>query len=118
MSFPHADPKIANGLPSQTEMERGWDFQFFIASGVIGSVLALFGYLIKTNATPAAPSDVPTAAAAPSSDMPPAAVMPSIEATAPAPISPDHPVESAISWRSDSIPLPRPRPTNTTKKPR
>jgi hypothetical protein len=111
MSFLPADPKIANGLLSQTCTERGWDIRFFIVSGVIGSLLASFGYLTKTDTPPAVPADVPTVAAAPPSGVPPAAALPSIEATAPAPILPDHPAESAISPRSDSIPLPRPRPT-------
>jgi hypothetical protein len=103
MSFLYADPKIATGLLPQTDADKpGWDIQFFVVTGVIVSILALFGYLIKTN--------VP-AALTPPSDVPPAAVPPSIEAPASAPILPDHPAGSAESPRSDSVPLPRPHPT-------
>src|SRR6266849_8681931 len=117
-----ADPKIATGLPPQTGADKpGWGMHFFVVTGVIVSILALFGHLIKTDAPPAAdpPSDAPPAAAPPSdappaaaprSDAPPAAAPPSIEGTASAPILPDHPAGSAISPRSDSVPLPRPRP--------
>jgi hypothetical protein len=87
-----ADPKITTGLPPQTGADKpGWGMHFFVVTGVIVSILALFGYLIKT-------------------DAPPAAAPPSIEATASAPILLDHPAGSAISPRSDSVPLPRPRP--------
>jgi hypothetical protein len=112
MSFLHADLKIAPELPPQTSADKtGGDIQFFVVAGVIASILALFGYLIKTDVPSAVPpSDAPPVAS-PLSDVPPAAAPPSIEAPASAPILPDHPAGSALSPRSDSVPLPRPRPT-------
>jgi len=111
MSFVDADPQIADGLPSQTGADkRGRNIQFFIVGGVIGSILGLFGYLIKTNAPPVAHSDVPPAAAASPSTTPPAAAPLSIDATSPVPILSDHPADSANPSGSDFVPLPRPRP--------
>jgi hypothetical protein len=121
MSFVDADSQIADGLPSQTGADkRGRNIQFFIVSGVIGSILGLFGYLITTNAPPVAHSDVPPAAAASPSTTPPAAAPPfvapsaaaplSIDATSPVPILSDHPADSANPSGSDFVPLPRPRP--------